>query len=274
MSICHWNRSMAATDSLPAAVAASSSYAIHSFDTLLRRTPRSADRAVDETRRPLHHGLHSPATWPASRRQSTRGSASGTRRAAAGPCRRGPGRPRTPAADGSRPVRPRRTARGPRRVARRWSPADGCARSRAVRRNCLERFPRVARATIRDSATNRLRASICASCSRVKTPRPTSATSGTVSRMINRLAIVMSRSNAETAEARPFSTWRRVDYACRPHRHGETQGPRRQLRFSSFLLRGLVPEILRQAGGFERGAAPMRRPQPLALAALPARRHS
>src|SRR5262245_47904418 len=55
---------------------------------------------------------------------------------------------------------------------------------------------------MRDSATNRLRASISASCRRVKTPRPSSATSGTVSSTINRLAIV---TDGTSARGKPYA---------------------------------------------------------------------
>ena len=79
---------MLAMDSLPAAVAASSSYAIHSFDTSLRRTTQLGDRTVDQidgfsasaVTRQLHGLLRADDPLAAERLV--------VRRAAAGPCRR------------------------------------------------------------------------------------------------------------------------------------------------------------------------------------------
>jgi hypothetical protein len=44
---------------------------------------------------------------------------------------------------------------------------------------------------------------IFASCRPVKTPSPTSASSGTVSRIINRLAMVISKSQVDELDGRP-----------------------------------------------------------------------
>src|SRR5436190_4213658 len=52
-------------------------------------------------------------------------------------------------------------------------------------------LPSVARAAIRDSATKRVRASICANCIRVKMPTATMARSAKAIRKIRRRAMVM-----------------------------------------------------------------------------------
>ena len=189
---------MPAMDSWPAVVADSSSYAIDSFDTWLSRTPSSATgpltRSMASPARPsftsriacFAPAIHSRLNvWCSS---NSRRPVSPTIRLSAYSCSR-----RFTSRSSSSKQRAGRRAL---RVSGRSKWLHTFTRSSEKPR---ERFPWVASATMRDSATNRLRASISASCRRVKTPSPPSATSGTVSRRIRRLATVICRSD-----------WRRV----------------------------------------------------------------